>query len=220
VSHAWSRVEAALGRVLPAALTNLAPPADERAIAALEAALSVTLPADFRASLGVHNGTTWGEPWPVPLEELYDTDGIARATRQWRDSSVPEPEWDDPRVWAWQIDENDIWVSGPVRPTLDSPDRIFLGTMNGDVHWFLDLDPPPGGTPGQVVRVDPECMQWDVLAPSWTGLLLRYADALDNSTVEVDPNLGPVPEWGTTIGERGTRPEWLRDVEARDPHAQ
>jgi len=220
VLRAWSRVEAALGRVLPASLPLLAPPADEEAVDALESALGVPLPPDFRASLLVHNGTTWGgRPWPVPLEVLYDTEQIASVTREWRDISGPDPEWDDPRVWAWQIDENDIWVSGAVRPTSYGTDRIIIGTMNGDVNWFLDLDPPPGGTPGQVVRIDQECMQWDVLAPSWTDLLLRYADALDAGTVDLEPEYGPAPEWGTTIGERVTRPPWLRDMEARDPHA-
>jgi cell wall assembly regulator SMI1 len=217
IAAAWARVEAALATTLPAALPHLAPPAGEAQIDALEAALGVTLPADFRAGLRRHNGTVWGRPSPVPLEQLYDTDGIVAATREWRDSGEPDPEWDDPSVWAWQIDENLIRVNGPVRPTLDPAGRIVLGTMNGDVHWLLDLDPPPGGTPGQVVRIDPECQQWDVLAPSWTHLLHRYAADLENAAVAIVPEVGPECEWGTTSGERVTRPDWLRDVEAREP---
>ena len=89
--------------------------------------------------------------------------------------------------------------------------------MNGDVYWLLDLDPPPGGTPGQVVRVDPECQRWDVLAPSWTRLLDRYADDLGNGAVPVHPSVGPECEWGIPAGERSTRPDWLRGVEAREP---
>ena len=53
--------------------------------------------------------------------------------------------------------------------------RVLTGTMNGDVFWFLDLDPAPGGTPGQVVRVDVKCSMWDVLAPSWRRRLLDHA---------------------------------------------
>jgi hypothetical protein len=63
--------------------------------------------------------------------------------------------------------------------------------------------PLPGGTPGQVVRVDVECASWDVLAPSWTQLLVRYAEDLelfaadpDNSTLEIDDHRGLACEWG------------------------
>jgi len=178
VADAWARIEANLSDVLPASLEQLTAPAEMPAIDAVETALALTLPRDFRASLRVHNGTTWGQPSPVPLDHLYDTDQIVEATRMWADAEA-DPVFDDPRVWAYLLDRGSIRASGPVRPTLNSAGRVFVGTMNGDVWWFLDLDPPPGGTPGQVVRVDPECTEWDVLAPSWQQLLIRYAEDLE-----------------------------------------
>lgn len=233
VADAWARIEAGLTRVLPASLGQLAAPAEVPAIDAVEAALALVLSQDFRASLRIHNGTRWaspgsGQPSPVPLEHLYDTEQIIEATRMWRENYGPDPVFDDPRVWAYLIDQKQICLNGPVRPIVGSSGAVVVGDMNGDVHWLLDFDPAPGGTPGQVVRVDVECSSWDVLAPSWTQLLVRYAEDLEllaaaphrSMTLAIDPDLGPECEWGSTPTESwGTRPAWLRDVQPKDPYS-
>ncbi|MEV6967247.1 SMI1/KNR4 family protein [Hamadaea sp. NPDC051192] len=225
VTEAWARIEAALARVLPETVPTLRPPATEAEIDAVEAALGLPLPPDFQASLRVHDGTEWAKPSAVPLDLLYPAAEIVEATRMWRDGSDDDPLWTDPGVLAYQIDDKTIRVSGAVRPTLTGENRVPVGTMNGDVWWLLDLDPPQGGTPGQVFRVDPECTTWDVLAPSWTELLLRYADDLERyaadpstSTLDIDAYAGPACEWGEQPDAVGIRPEWLRDVAARDPY--
>jgi len=232
VAEAWARVEAGLNRVLPASLAQLSPPAAVQAIDAVEAALAVPLPPDFRASLRIHNGTDPGptlpspDPSPVPLECLFDTSMIIERTQDWRDGFDPQPNWDDPQVWAYQVDQEMIWLNGPVRPVVGSPGTVVVGDTNGDVLWLLDFDPAPGGTPGQVVRVDVECASWDVLAASWTQLLVRYAEDLelfaadpDSSALEIN-ELGPACEWvGSALsGSLGARPAWLLDVQARDPY--
>ncbi|MGC4897149.1 SMI1/KNR4 family protein [Micromonospora sp. DT31] len=217
VASAWARIEAGLSRVLPESLPLLAPPAGEPAIDAVEAALGVTLPPDFRESLRVHDGTGWGLPSPVPLDHLYDTGGIVEATRMWRENA--DPDADGPAAWAHLVDTNHLSLAGPVRPAIGGPGHVMVGDMNGDVRWFLDFDPAPGGTSGQVVRVDIECGQWGVLAPSWRDLLLRYATDLesyavdpDGSPLDVDPDTGPACEWGLAPDAVGVRPDWLRDV--------
>ncbi|GIH07666.1 hypothetical protein Rhe02_57330 [Rhizocola hellebori] len=213
VTEAWTRIEAGLSRVLPASLPRLAPPAEVEAIEEAEAVLELVLPQDFRASLRIHNGTAWGLPSPVPLECLFDASGIVESTRMWRTTIDADPVFDDPRVWAFMVDESRIHLNGPVRPTLSAEGRVCVGTMNGDVHWFLDLDPPPGGTPGQVIRIDPECTAWDVLAPSWRQLLIRYAEDLelfattpDSSGLDIAPEAGPACEWGSRTGVRMGQP--------------
>jgi cell wall assembly regulator SMI1 len=91
VAEAWARVEAGLSRVLTASLRQLNAPAPVQAIDAVEAALAVPLSQDFRASLGIHNGTDPGptlpsaDPSPVPLDYLYDTNLIIERTQMWRD---------------------------------------------------------------------------------------------------------------------------------------
>lgn len=226
VASAWARIEANLSRVLPASPRQFASPADVQAINAVEAALAVELPDDFCASLCIHNGTEWGQPSPVPLDRLYDTNEIIETTRMWRDNYHADPVFDDPRVWAYLVDSNMIFLNGPVRPIVGSADAVVVGDINGDVHWFLDFDPAPGGTYGQVVRVDVECSSWDVLAPSWKQLLVRYAEDLelfaadpDSSTLEIDQDSGPACEWGSTPTDSwGIRPAWLRDVQPRNPY--
>lgn len=231
VDRAWARIEASLGRVLPASLRQLEPPAEVQAIDAVESALAVVLPQDFRASLRIHGGTKWpaphrGQPSPVPLDCFYDTNGIVAATRMWRGNYAAEPAWDDPRVWAHLVDRGMICLYGPVRPIVGSAGAVMVGDMNGDVHWFLDFDPAPGGMPGQVVRVDVECSSWVVLAASWTELLVRYAEDLelyaaspDSSPLEIDLDCGPACEWGSTPTDSWTtRPAWLRDVQALNPY--
>lgn len=140
------------------------------------------------------------DPSPVPLECLYDTSLIIERTRGWRDGYDPEPNWDDPQVWAYRVDREMIWLNGPVRPIVGSPGTAVVGDTNGDVLWLLDFDLAPRGTPGQVVRVDVECASWDVLAPPWTQLLVRYAEDLelfaadpDSSALEIN-ELGPACE--------------------------
>ncbi|NUR73398.1 MAG: SMI1/KNR4 family protein [Hamadaea sp.] len=223
-AEAWTRVEYALFRVLPAAVPMLRPPATDAAIDAVAAELGLALPADFRASLRVHDGTGY-QPSAVPLDNLYSTEEIVEATGMWRDNSDDDPLWTDPGVLAYLIDKGELRASGPVRPTLSAENRVVVGTMNGDVWWLLDLDPPAGGTPGQVVRVDPECGTWDVLAPSWTDLLHRYADDLERfaadpatSALKINEEVGPACEWGERPEATGVRPEWLRHVPARNPY--
>lgn len=52
----WGRIERVLRELAPETAATLAPPATDEQIAALEAAVGSTLPADLRASLKVHNG--------------------------------------------------------------------------------------------------------------------------------------------------------------------
>jgi cell wall assembly regulator SMI1 len=160
----------------------------------------------------------------VPLDRLYDTVGIVEATRMWRDNDSSDPDVDNPEAWAYLVDTSELSLTGPVRPIVGAPGCVLVGDMNGDVHWYLDFDPAPGGTPGQVVRVDIECGQWDVLAPSWSDLLLRYAEDLEScaadphgSPLDVDPEAGPACEWGLAPGSVAVRPDWLRGVQSRDP---
>ncbi|HTJ38830.1 MAG TPA: SMI1/KNR4 family protein [Dactylosporangium sp.] len=226
VAAAWARIETALARALPESLEFLPAPAAAADVDAAEAALGVRLPADFRTSLLVHNGTTWGMPSPVPLDQLYDAAELVEWTGHWRDNASDDPVFDTPGVWAYRIDRSDLHVNGPVRPLVGAPGQVPVGTMNGDVHWYLDLDPPPGGARGQVVRVDVECSMWDVLAPSWAGLLLAYAEDLERyledpagSALHIDRGAGPACEWGTAPDFTGERPAWLRGVQAVDPYA-
>ncbi|MEU4561065.1 SMI1/KNR4 family protein [Actinoplanes sp. NPDC023936] len=216
VGAAWERIEDGLRRVLPDSVRHLEGPAADAAIDIAEDELGLTLPADFRASLRIHNGTSWRMPHPLPMDHLYSAEEIVEATRMWRDNADDDPDYHDPGRLAYLIDRGMLRIGGPVHHLMGADGRIVVATMNGDVWWLLDLDPAPGGTPGQVIRVDIECAEWDVLAPSWEELLLRYARDLENG-LEIDPHVGPACEWGEGSGSE--RPAWLAGVEAVDPYA-
>ncbi|RAK35704.1 cell wall assembly regulator SMI1 [Actinoplanes lutulentus] len=217
IADAWARIEAVLAEVLPEAAGKLAGPADPAAIDAAETALGLTLPSDFRASLLIHDGTEWGMPQPVPLDSLYSASGIVDGTRMWRANAGDDQQFDNPGAWAYLIDNAFLSVTGPVLPRMDAGGRrVVVGDMNGDIWWFLDLAPAPGGTVGQVVRVDIESGCWDVIAPSWEQLLIRYAEDLERSALKIDET-GPSCEWGESSDYPAPRPEWLRDVTAVSP---
>lgn len=158
------------------------------------------------------------------MDYFCDTEQIVEQTG-WC-AQDPDPVWDRPEVWAHQVDHKEIWLHGPVRPTMAQAGRVLVGTMNGDVNWFLDLEPPLGGTPGQVIAVDIESATWEVVASSWRELLVRYADDLEqfridpaSSALEIDSEVGPGCEWRRTHGPASVRPVFLQDVRAQDPHA-
>ncbi|MEU8241190.1 SMI1/KNR4 family protein [Actinoplanes missouriensis] len=219
VRAAWERIETGLLRVLPESVSRLEEPADDAAIDIVQAELGLALPADFRASLLIHNGTSWGMPQPLPMDQLYSAEEIVEATQMWRDNADDDSDFHDPGKLAYYIDHGMLRVDGPVHRLMGGEGRIVVATMNGDVWWLLDLDPAPGGTPGQVIRVDIECAEWDVLAPSWTELLLRYARDLERfpeSELSIEPDLGPACEWGQGGSER---PAWLAGVSPVDPYA-
>ena len=47
---------------------------------------------------------------------------------------------------------------GPVKPVFSYSKRVPFAQLNGDVIWYLDIDPEPGGKVGQVVEEDAECI--------------------------------------------------------------
>src|ERR1700722_13261758 len=80
----WQRLESYLSGHAPAALECLNPAATDAEIRDAEARLGVRFPADFAASLRVHNGQmqeTGHPPHPLPfLPQEYEEGGIYRAT--------------------------------------------------------------------------------------------------------------------------------------------
>jgi cell wall assembly regulator SMI1 len=85
VREAWQRIERWLAEHASATLASLNPPADPAQVAAAEAELGVSFPADLVASFARHDGVTrgWGDAWytqfrfpphyrPVPVRELVE----------------------------------------------------------------------------------------------------------------------------------------------------
>jgi cell wall assembly regulator SMI1 len=176
----WTRLEAVAKR--HGKTLRLRPGVSEAAIAAAEATMKLAVPADFRASLALHDGQDDSEyhgcfPWMpgcCPLRSL--TEIVA----QWQ-AEVPLATPDDEETGE-----------DPPDPRLRrglSPRRIPIA---GNRWWdagnsYIDLAPGPEGTEGQLVSFSSEC-DLEVLGTSFGDALEAYVGALEARTWLYDPH--------------------------------
>jgi cell wall assembly regulator SMI1 len=174
VAASWRRLEswaaANSGRSL-----DLLPGASEITIAAAEEKMGLVFPPGFRASLLQHDGESsfssgasksfpWmpGCPPLAPLDRMHffwkELQGLA--------AEYPQDGYDnDDRTRAG------VYRSGRI-PIAGTP------YWDGDTV-YLDLDPGPAGTPGQLICTVTEC-DFVVLADSFEVALERWVNALES----------------------------------------
>ncbi|MBA3459213.1 MAG: SMI1/KNR4 family protein [Deltaproteobacteria bacterium] len=162
----WERLEAHAnkhGRSL-----KLRAGASEEAIAAAEQAIGIAFPADYRASLALHDGQ---DPDAEPFEWMPGCSplaSVAAIAAQWKD----EQEW----VEGGPLEEH----TPEINNVLKHPRRIpIAGTRwwDGD-NTYLDLVPAKAGTVGQLITFYTEC-DMTLLGPSFRAALESYLAALD-----------------------------------------
>ncbi|MBA4191116.1 MAG: hypothetical protein C0467_24290 [Planctomycetaceae bacterium] len=167
----WARIEAVLRTTAPDLLAALPAGATPEAIRTAEARLGVTLPTDVRESYAVHDGS--GEVGLVPCE-LYGLIGVplhslSEMVREWQ-------MWQD---WGRDgTDHRPASPEGPVKADRYNPRWVPVAWDGSAVNLCIDLDPAPGGVPGQVIYLDhlnPQC----VAAEGWRAFLERYAAAME-----------------------------------------
>lgn len=215
VSEAWSRIERWLGANAPDARAQLRGPAAPGDLEKLEKLIGYVLPDEVKAIYLVHDGEDGTGSGMLGGWDLFLP--LSQVMTYWRlyvdlAEQLGGQE-DTPDHWRRQIEEDVIFIKGPVKPLLGSPRRIPVTNMNGDILRFLDFDPAPGGQPGQVIEVDPEGCMYQVVAPSFVDLLEQHAGALergdyavvDGDITRVDETQEEPHRWGL--------PEYLRDVE-------
>jgi cell wall assembly regulator SMI1 len=210
----WRRIDAALGKHAPAVLETLCGPASEKSLTALEKEFGQPVPDDLRRAWAVHDGQD------DELEEhllfvdfpFYGVAEARAARKQGREVAKVlgvDKEQDDFVAWHALIDDGIGSIEGPVKARNFNAAWLPIGAFNGDMFRYLDLDPAPGGTVGQVIEVDPESVSWRVLAPSFGDLLARFADTLDAGDIDRDE---AAENWGTLFppAEDVPMPEYLR----------
>jgi cell wall assembly regulator SMI1 len=220
IESLWRRIDAALGKHAPAVLETLSGPASAKSLAALEKELGQPVPDDLRRSWAVHDGQD-DEVEQHLLFADFPFYGVARTRAARKEARVVakmlgvDKQADDLVAWHALVADGIGSIDGPVKARDHHEAWLPIGAYNGDVHRYLDLDPAPGGTVGQVIEVDPESVSWRVLAPSFGDLLARYADALEAGAVDWDePDacaLFPPPD-------AASMPEYLR-AHAPEPTA-
>ena len=92
-----------------------------------------------------------------------------------------KPAMDGASLAAESVREEMIHVDGPVWAVSFHRAWIpFMELNGGDRTWYIDCAPAPGGVSGQVIEVDPECMQWSVRAASFGAFLEGYVADLES----------------------------------------
>lgn len=182
IATVWAAIESWCEASSPGLLAALNGPASRADIDAL-AATGLPLPAAFVESLARHDG----EADDVESGLFAGSGALLPAARipdvrdRLRDALADGPG-----------DAGGLAI-GPVRTMAYNERWLPIADRNGDVTWFLDFDPAPGGTAGQVIRVDLECNEWVVCAPSFEAYLAAFLDELRAGRV-VDEDGEPIDE--------------------------
>lgn len=172
----WTHLEACFARAMPGRSLSLRPPTDEAAIDAAEHRLGLSLPADYRASLLVHDGQE-DDPEIVWLPYASRLGSIESVVSCWQQD---RPAYDsDPQRMDW-LDK-----AGRTRQVHFHPKQIPIA---GSAFWDYDrllLDFVPGelGTPGQVIaRADIELFY---VCESLSSLLEQTVRGLESGRIVV-----------------------------------
>ena len=157
VAESWAIIERKLG----APTRWWIPGAGAEAIAVCERALGVTLPADYRESVALHDGfgTYLGSYELSTLEEVIDN---ARMYEEIVGSIGP----------------GYVKAVGPVRAQRWNSRWVPIARTGGARALVLDLDPLPAGNVGQVVELTRELNLVTIRTPSFAVWLERFADQL------------------------------------------
>jgi cell wall assembly regulator SMI1 len=170
VREIWDLLEGWLRENTPWINDSLHPPATESELQAFESLIGTRLPEDFRESFLIHNGQKLGRS---SLEDKmcnffyeqyhYGIDWIVRNWETCRKIILPGV-----------IGIERCEVVGPIKPVMRCEKLIEI--TSGSTHtYYLDLDPAPGGTFGQVVLYIHEEVKAVHRAASFRDWLLKLA---------------------------------------------
>lgn len=138
----WEKLETWLEANRPAVLADLNAGADDAAVDDLQARLGLRLPEDFIACLRVHNGQ---KGQAAPLFDTYAFLPARRILMSWT-------SWNELQGGG-DFDGREGRAAGPVRPLWWSPGWVPFASNGGGDYLCLDMDPPPQGQRGQIIRV-------------------------------------------------------------------
>jgi cell wall assembly regulator SMI1 len=163
----WDRIEAQFRNHAPGQLWCLKPGATEEQIVALESEIGRKLPEDIRKSFAIHNGvdgfTVPTGPPPNGFDALLDLHLVGGSVAMGRELSG---------------DGYGDWGMGWVP---------IIGEGTGD-YLCIDLDPPEGGSVGQVFEFAHEYGAGQILFPDFRGYLEQYAADLESGAIRFDGN--------------------------------
>ena len=176
VASLWNRIHAHLAVNDSYELSHLAPPATEAQICALEEAIGYRLPADYRASLAIHDGQQ--EDFVSVIDSL-SLNSLRETLEEWRvmeellragtfEDYAPSELPEEGLLAGW-------WNRGWLPIVSDNGNSINI-----------DLDPADDGVVGQVFFFDHEQGAGPVLAHSFAEWLEQVAEELETGHTNDD----------------------------------
>lgn len=166
----WRRIERVLQTHAPETALTLAPPATEEEIAALEAAIGLSLPTDLRASLTVHNGQndpTWCH--------AFCGEGILLDTKQIADRWKMVTEIDESERFSAAAGQGPWWKTSCI-PFTDAEGNMLC----------VDMDPAVNDRIGEVVCHVHDGEIERGLGASYSAWLSSLADRLEAGRFRID----------------------------------
>ncbi len=163
----WNRLEAWLEKNAPEVLETLEPGASLGEIKETERYLSIDFPDDARESFRIHNG-----------QSDYDLHGLMLG-RELLSLGRMREEW---MIWKSVLEE---------KAASDGKHEAGVWMHWGDARWIpvtsncagdndcIDLNPAPGGVPGQIISVWHEMPQRPLLAVSFRAWFEEYVARLE-----------------------------------------
>ena len=142
IESLWRDLEAWLAEHSPETLAGLQSGATEAQIEEAEAQLGVRLPDEVRACYRVHNGQDADAPWLFDGTEFLPLEEIVSQWTVWKEL-LDCGEFEEFEASA-EDGVRDQWWNAAWIP--------FTYNGAGD-HLCIDLDPAPGGTPGQILEM-------------------------------------------------------------------
>ncbi len=188
---------------LPSGLERLGVPVDEEALRRFEESLGVALPDAFRATWREHDGEEFGgSEYLFPMVQYLPLAAIVSE----RDEMIAQLD------AHYSGERNVAPAVGHVRAQYWNRRWIPFALLGGASDFYcLDLDPPDGGTAGQVIRVSAKNWERTVIAPDLTTYFDELAAKLrDGRLVVVDgviktakkTEVAPSPVPAVSAGEK------------------
>ena len=191
VADSWARIEAWLGRHLPAVKASLRPGVSPADLAAFEQAVGRPLPEDVRESYPIHDGQ---RPIPgvwsggvvfgnavCPLLDSADSMTSKSVLSEWRHwVEIYEDFKKTPRDLALVQRDCSSTPVEAIHCDYANPGWIPLYSEEGySASFGVDLDPGPNGVDGQVINFGRDDRKKYVLAWSWKQFLHEVAAELE-----------------------------------------
>lgn len=193
VAAAWEVIEEWLAANAKTIRKSLRPPATETAIDKLQQKLGQSLPADFVASVRVHDGQKseaehglFPPPANDPSEPSYTLFSLADVGREW---AMMKELLDTGNLVGARLPK----AARGVQNVVWSPNWVPIADNCGGDYYCLDLAPTRGGTVGQVIAFGHEGTAQLRVAKSFADWLAKLARSLKAGKYAMDENEGIVP---------------------------